>query len=747
MTEHTFSADRPITKAEEDLLGRVNFSNNLANALSSWSGKDSLVVALHGRWGSGKSSIKNMTLEKLRSSPSAIDVVEFNPWEWAAQDKITSSFFTEISTTIGRKDRSGKTKALSLTLLKYSQYLTTGEVVFSSFLTGIPVFLAALASVGFLTSQWLSSLWLEDLSAWVLATLGVLVGLAKWGGVRLKKIGRSLLEISKLDQQGLKDIRKELANLLKSRKEPLIVVMDDIDRLTVSQLRMIFQLVKANADFPNVVFLLIFQRDIVEDKLTTQSQTGRDFLEKIIQVPFDIPVIEESRVHSFLFNQLDSMIAADKKALELFDNQYWGNIFQTTLRYYLRDLRSVNRYISTLSFHFSLMSGERANEVNPVDLMALECMRVFEPDVYKKISSSKSTLAKSSHQTNSDDREVILAIIDAAPEMNREYVKGFFQVVFPATKYAIENRGFKSSGSDSFKNLRVCSPHHFDKYFLLNTPDGRLSNSELTELIELTCNYDVFLERLRTLNSLGLIQQVLSQLELRSEDIPLDNGPIYVRAMIDMGDVVDSRRIGFTDFDSNTRIMRLVSWFLFRIPNKDKRAELLIESFRRSDGLSIVETLLVTDEQRLEKEESQEELLLPEEATKTLKTEFIDRLVAKSEEPEKILNSEHAVSWLYHWSEWGEHIQPKKWLETQAKCNVISVLKIFVSQSASYGMEDRVSRIRNVMRLDDLEYFLSIEWVSEIVDDLNQHNMEESELQILKLYSQALDARNRGVRP
>ncbi|MGE4559240.1 MAG: P-loop NTPase fold protein [Desulfobulbus sp.] len=54
---HGFDSDRPITKVEEDLLGRSGFSTDLANAMASWHGKDSLVVALHGDWGSGKSSV------------------------------------------------------------------------------------------------------------------------------------------------------------------------------------------------------------------------------------------------------------------------------------------------------------------------------------------------------------------------------------------------------------------------------------------------------------------------------------------------------------------------------------------------------------------------------------------------------------------------------------------------------------------------------------------------------------------
>ena len=60
---HGFASDRPIINAEDDLLGRASFSTDLADAISSWHGNDSLAVALHGDWGSGKSPIKNIKLK------------------------------------------------------------------------------------------------------------------------------------------------------------------------------------------------------------------------------------------------------------------------------------------------------------------------------------------------------------------------------------------------------------------------------------------------------------------------------------------------------------------------------------------------------------------------------------------------------------------------------------------------------------------------------------------------------------
>lgn len=70
---YEFASDRPITKIEEDLLGRSGFSTDLANAMASWRGRDSLVVALHGDWGSGKSSIKNMVLSQLNEISEALE--------------------------------------------------------------------------------------------------------------------------------------------------------------------------------------------------------------------------------------------------------------------------------------------------------------------------------------------------------------------------------------------------------------------------------------------------------------------------------------------------------------------------------------------------------------------------------------------------------------------------------------------------------------------------------------------------
>ncbi|MGL6380295.1 KAP family P-loop NTPase fold protein [Aeromonas hydrophila] len=386
---HGFSSDRPISKVEEDLLGRAGFSKDLAEAIASWHGKDSLVVALHGDWGSGKSSIKNMAVSKLKElTENKQSIVDFSPWEWAAQEKITASFFQEISKSIGRIDKSKEGKKLSKTLLKYGRYLNTGESVVSGLSSALPT-LFVLATITGIGGSFFDLEWIKSTSAIIFGSLAAWAAALKWGTDILKKLGANTESTAKENEKGLSDIRDELSSLLSKRNSSLIVVMDDLDRLTSSQLRMVFQLVKANLELPNLVFLLLFQRDLVEDKLTDGMQIGRDYLEKIIQVPFDIPKIEVTRLHNLLFSRLDNIIEQDRFAVKMFDSGRWGNIFHGALHVYFNNLRNVYRYTSTLSFHFSLLKGKSAFEVNPVDLIAIECLRVFEPDVYSELARSK----------------------------------------------------------------------------------------------------------------------------------------------------------------------------------------------------------------------------------------------------------------------------------------------------------------------------------------------------------------------
>ncbi|HHF2899298.1 MULTISPECIES: KAP family P-loop NTPase fold protein [Vibrio harveyi group] len=748
---HGFASDRPITRVEEDLLGRSGFSTDLANAMASWHGKDSLVVALHGDWGAGKSSIKNMALSRLEEiSEDKPDVIEFSPWEWAAQDKITASFFQEISKSIGRTDKSKSGKKLAATLKKYGLYLNTGETLVTGFSAALPTLFVLATLIG-VSGNFSDEAWVKNASASMLIALGGWAAALKWGKTFLDRLTGNIEATVKANEQSLSDIRQDLSGLLLERKAPLIVVMDDLDRLTTSQLRMVFQLIKANLEFPNVVFLLLFQRDLVEDKLNDGAQLGRDYLEKIIQVPFDIPRIETTRLHSLLFNKLDKIIEQDASATKMFDSGRWGNIFHGSLNTYFDNLRSVYRYTSTLSFHFTLLKGKSAFEVNPVDLIAIECLRVFEPDVYKEIARSKEIFTK-----NGSDRyggradataDFINRILDKASPDKRDSVKEMVEQLFPTIQWALGGTHYSGDFFSTWlREMRVCHPSNFDKYFQFSIPSGELSNSDLQEMLSLTADSDRFSSFILSLKDRGILKNALSQFESFTDDIPLGNGHSYIKGILDIGDQIDHESTGFTMFSSNTHAVRLVVWFLRRIDNLEERGKLLLECFKASSGISIVEHILLGDENRREKSDADQ--ILRDEEFELLKVEFVRKLDEMSKNnSNELLSHEHLVSFLYRWKRWGDENKVTDWLKLQTNTveGCITLLKGFVGKSSSQAMGDYVVKITTYIKLESIEDFLEIAPIEEKLRGIDESKFDSKEREALKAFQEALEKREKGI--
>ncbi|HAU4898116.1 P-loop NTPase fold protein [Aeromonas hydrophila] len=746
---HGFSSDRPISKVEEDLLGRAVFSKDLAEAIASWHGKDSLVVALHGDWGSGKSSIKNMAVSKLKElTENKQSIVDFSPWEWAAQEKITASFFQEISKSIGRIDKSKEGKKLSKTLLKYGRYLNTGESVVSGLSSALPT-LFVLATITGIGGSFFDLEWIKSTSAIILGSLAAWAAALKWGSDILKKLGANTESTAKENEKGLSDIRDELSSLLSKRNSSLIVVMDDLDRLTSSQLRMVFQLVKANLELPNLVFLLLFQRDLVEDKLTDGMQIGRDYLEKIIQVPFDIPKIEVTRLHNLLFSRLDNIIEQDRFAVKMFDSGRWGNIFHGALHVYFNNLRNVYRYTSTLSFHFSLLKGKSAFEVNPVDLIAIECLRVFEPDVYSELVRSKKILTKNGRGGYGRNREttaeVIEGIIGKSEEHSRQYVRELLRQIFPTIEWALGGIEYAGDYANSWlKEMRVCHSSNFDKYFQFSIPTGELSNSDLQDMLSLTSDSEAFASFILSLKERGILKNALSQFEYYTDQIPIQHGKSYIKALLDIGDIIDHESIGFTMFSSNTHAVRLVVWFLRRIKDIDRRGTLLLSCFKASEGISVVEHILQGDENRREK--SDPDIVLGDSAFSDIKKEFVSKLDSLADKsPNTLITHEHLASFLYRWKRWGNSEKVVGWLKSQTNSpnGCINLLNAFITKSSSQGMGDYIARVTSKIKLEDIECFIEIEPIQQMISGIDINCLDDKSKESVLAFNAALGRREK----
>ena len=96
------NGDYHISRPEDDTLGRSPFALQLAKAFRNWQRNGSLVAALYGDWGSGKTSVKDLMIHHLctlaqEANEHEPTVVDFNPWMFSSAEQITRQFFEALA--------------------------------------------------------------------------------------------------------------------------------------------------------------------------------------------------------------------------------------------------------------------------------------------------------------------------------------------------------------------------------------------------------------------------------------------------------------------------------------------------------------------------------------------------------------------------------------------------------------------------------------------------------------------------
>lgn len=163
------------------------------------------------------------------------------------------------------------------------------------------------------------------------------------------------------------------------------MILDDIDRLSSDELQSILKLVRVTGNFPNIIYLLSFDKDRVIKTLNDSTMDGEAYLEKIIQIPFDIPKVSRELLEKHLFSSLNDILGDVK-----FDSYRWSQAYLDIIKPTIKNIRDVRRYIASLSYTYTQIG----NFINPIDLLVIETIRVFHPKTFQKIFSLRDYLTK-----------------------------------------------------------------------------------------------------------------------------------------------------------------------------------------------------------------------------------------------------------------------------------------------------------------------------------------------------------------
>jgi formylglycine-generating enzyme required for sulfatase activity len=306
---------------DEDALDFTPYVRTLANVIRSPNTATPLTIGVFGTWGSGKTSLMRMVQNQL---PDDFQTVWFDAWKYDKEEALWRALLLQVLSAVrvvvkahkGEAEREANKALNALNDLEASLYravereelgnlqVNWQELLKGSVETALHVGIALVP--GLRIAQ------------------AVLEGAGKKTasddpGTLLKAVERAKTKIYSEQMQSLEQFQQKFQWLVGECVQPqgrLVVFVDDLDRCMPEKAIEVLEAIKLFLDVKGCVFLLGLDQEVVargvelkyrelglleeRDEKTRFVIDGTRYLEKIIQLPFQIPPIERQDMTTFV---------------------------------------------------------------------------------------------------------------------------------------------------------------------------------------------------------------------------------------------------------------------------------------------------------------------------------------------------------------------------------------------------------------------------------------------------------------
>lgn len=334
-----------------------------------------LVFGIHGKWGTGKSTFMKLIKNKLDKD---FYTIEINPWEYGENQNFITIFLAKLYSNEEVKKKiflEGKDSAANFL-----------KCIFKPLKLSIDV----------------KPLKLEyDFNKFSLDEQ------------------QNVIESFISENFALKESITYILNHEFFREKKIVVFIDDLDRCSVSKIMEVIESIKLIFNSPNCIFFLGCDTNYIEsalsieyEKFTEDKQMlnfdlnsfSREYLEKIIQIPFFIPSISEKAIRGYIDSILNSREDPydQNKTIEKKENLF--NSFRSNLKNeFISDLiiksnlnpRRIKRILNLTFLNYIFMKFKNSEQKNfkiDTKLLSLLCVtREVYPTYYKsKLSNEQA---------------------------------------------------------------------------------------------------------------------------------------------------------------------------------------------------------------------------------------------------------------------------------------------------------------------------------------------------------------------
>ncbi|MGH9872350.1 MAG: P-loop NTPase fold protein [Pyrinomonadaceae bacterium] len=310
-------ADRELRDIREDRFGYAEYVDVLKDRILKTD--TPCTIGILGSWGSGKSSLMGFLdadIENDKNLKGSVKTIWINVWELGTQEEVWHAFLQAIFSKVYKKipwHRKIDWRKLLDQAARNSWRVLVAAVpaVVAVYLkkSGLPL----TDAIKIITFQW-SSRWQA-----VAGLATQLVALATVYRPALDAVKKSLkFDVNAVLKAGsyeaqiseLMKLRTRFEKVVKLAAGPegrIAVFIDDLDRCTPDKVPEVLEAIKLFASTKGCVYVLGFDQKVVAGRIAKKYGFGEDeginYLEKIVQIPFEFPPLDPTDIKKFISEQ------------------------------------------------------------------------------------------------------------------------------------------------------------------------------------------------------------------------------------------------------------------------------------------------------------------------------------------------------------------------------------------------------------------------------------------------------------
>ena len=539
-----------------------------------------------------------------------VAVLRFNPWLFSSADDLVARFFGELSAQLGQS-RSERLKDVAKAIAVLGQGLAP--------LSPVPGTALAANLLATSADQWTK-------------------------------------------QPSLNEKRDRLRKALKQAKTRIVVVVDDIDRLEPGEIREVMRLVRLTSDLPKVVFLLAFDRGHVARSLAEEEAEGLRYLEKIVQVSYDLPTAREAVLQGMFLPWLEKLVGG--RDLAHLDRDTWSRVLYDVIKPLLGNLRDVKRYLYSLPVTLDTIG----QEVALADLLGLEAIRILRPSLFSDLRAHVHCLVhteagpaswRNEEIRNNETAKELSSMLERAGH-DSDILNFAFEVLFPVTQGFL-GRGYYGSAQVGRWRMqrRVACEEVLRIYLQAGLDEGMIPSRELKDLLEALTDEQRLIGLVDALDEQHF-EASLERLEDYEQDFPAEAASKAVPVLLNRMGRLSPHDAGMLALSPRFKVTRVVLRLLTRIKDPEALSASVSRMLERVDSLSGQFQLV----EMVGHKESVGHKLIGEDQARILEEQLVDRL--KSATTEELTNE---------WNLFALSLRPLNWVEGEERDRLASKLR------------------------------------------------------------------------